>query len=424
MGTNTTGDVGIYKPADDEENWGSAVRASFDDIDTFITALKGMQFEEGTETGTDTTPSISGFSILKLTQSSATNITDFDDGVDGQLLIVYATNANSTLVHDGTNIDNSGDANITLAANTFVIYYLESTKWIEITRSPDLITFSNISGTISAGQYGSSSIAEADIAANAVAQGKLKLTATSVSIGAGSVQSLGGYATWFLPVTETDNAYGTPLHLYSRVMTLAPGDVELYNPSGSGVTVTGVIYRVSASPPHKLAGEDDWGTFVWLLRDKATLEVEGYQVSQDPPWDGPSIYPKDDPDRLRDHPHPWHSSGIPDGKEVVLVHIGDNDDVEYSEGKARADAFRARHSSKVRSLPAAAALLKRASDIESTSPEKIVTKRRNYYNLRAQVTGESYADLILTPEVLSANSESGMVSGVEEFDSVVRIVKV
>jgi hypothetical protein len=69
---------------------------------------------------------------MNITNSGATTITDFDDGVDGQVLYLSFSDANTTLT-DGGNLLLSGD--YTSAANSTLTLLRVATGWREESRS-------------------------------------------------------------------------------------------------------------------------------------------------------------------------------------------------------------------------------------------------------------------------------------------------
>ncbi len=86
-------------------------------------------------TDLDTTPSVKGQRrTFRCSNSGATTITNFDDGVPGQYIKVYFTNANSTINHGG-NFVLKGSANVTPVANGFMEFFRPTTVWIESGRS-------------------------------------------------------------------------------------------------------------------------------------------------------------------------------------------------------------------------------------------------------------------------------------------------
>ena len=91
-----------------------------------------------TATDADTTPTVANSSTLYLANTGATSITDFDNGTEGQILEVIATNANTTLVHSA-NLTLTGSTNIAMTAYSSVTFRRVPTsisaRWVEIARS-------------------------------------------------------------------------------------------------------------------------------------------------------------------------------------------------------------------------------------------------------------------------------------------------
>ena len=80
----------------------------------------------------DATPSVSANSVW-LT-GGTTTITDFDDGVTGQVITVIAEH--EIIITDGTNIFLSGSSNWTMTATaTLTLICKADNKWYEIARS-------------------------------------------------------------------------------------------------------------------------------------------------------------------------------------------------------------------------------------------------------------------------------------------------
>ena len=89
-------------------------------------------------TDADTTPSVAGVGTLICTNTGATSITALDGGTDNQIVVVFATNGNTTLVHSST-LMLTGSANQTLTAYSSITFAKVPTaisdRWIEIARS-------------------------------------------------------------------------------------------------------------------------------------------------------------------------------------------------------------------------------------------------------------------------------------------------
>lgn len=86
-----------------------------------------------TFTDADTTPSVKNRTLYKATNTSATTITDFDDGYDGQVIQVTAENSNTTISH-GSNILLTGNANFAMTSGETLTVRLDGTTWHEVGR--------------------------------------------------------------------------------------------------------------------------------------------------------------------------------------------------------------------------------------------------------------------------------------------------
>lgn len=83
----------------------------------------------------DTTPSVLNASHIFIANSGATSITDFDDAVDGQILICVFSDSNTTITRDNAYL--SGGANFTSTANDILTlrYSTGAGLWTEVSRS-------------------------------------------------------------------------------------------------------------------------------------------------------------------------------------------------------------------------------------------------------------------------------------------------
>jgi len=86
----------------------------------------------------DTTPSVALSNVFLVTNTVATTITDFDDGEEGQLLLLSFADANTTLT-DGGNLLLEG--NFVSTANSTILLLKVSTGWRELSRSMNAGTF-------------------------------------------------------------------------------------------------------------------------------------------------------------------------------------------------------------------------------------------------------------------------------------------
>jgi len=76
----------------------------------------------------DTTPSVQGVRVLRVQNSAATTITNFDDPADGQRLTVLVQDANTTIA-DGTNLEMYGVSYTAAAGNASFEYIYDGTIW-------------------------------------------------------------------------------------------------------------------------------------------------------------------------------------------------------------------------------------------------------------------------------------------------------
>ena len=80
------------------------------------------------------TPSVSGANAVRLTDATATTLTDFADGVSGQILVVLASNSNTTIDH-APNIALAGSANWTMSNGDILVLWRVGSLWRELSRS-------------------------------------------------------------------------------------------------------------------------------------------------------------------------------------------------------------------------------------------------------------------------------------------------
>ena len=110
-----------------------------------LTDVSGFEFDgswltaptrlkTGTYTNADATPTVAGVNRLVITNSGATTITDFDDGVAGQVIVLQFADANTTV--NRTSCYLAGGANFTSSGNdTLVLVQNDAGLWEEISRS-------------------------------------------------------------------------------------------------------------------------------------------------------------------------------------------------------------------------------------------------------------------------------------------------
>jgi hypothetical protein len=87
---------------------------------------------------TGATPSVDGISVLSVENSSATTITGFAGGSEGQFIHLYFLNANTTLQNSGT-FTLTGSTDVTPTAGSVVTMMKVppgiSNRWVEVSRS-------------------------------------------------------------------------------------------------------------------------------------------------------------------------------------------------------------------------------------------------------------------------------------------------
>lgn len=131
-GTNTTGDLSLYKPAVDETGWGANVNTNMDTIDAQVTDLnKGVWKAEAAFGNGDTTPTIGSGGLFRTANTGATSITDFDDPEDNPIIVVRIADANTTIV-DGSGIELISNANELAASGDVYLFYYDGTDYRQI----------------------------------------------------------------------------------------------------------------------------------------------------------------------------------------------------------------------------------------------------------------------------------------------------
>jgi hypothetical protein len=108
-----------------------AIRGNYDGeraIGNEVTVEKISQVDI---TDADATPSVSLGSFFKAANTGATTITNFDNGTEGQKIIIHSTNTNTTIAHN-VNIHNQSGVNISMAVNTSRQYIYNGTYWMEL----------------------------------------------------------------------------------------------------------------------------------------------------------------------------------------------------------------------------------------------------------------------------------------------------
>jgi hypothetical protein len=93
----------------------------------------GIAYRAGTYTAGSTTPSVSGISFLNISNSSATTITNFTGGVDGQIITLYFNDSNTTITRNNAYL--SLGLNFTSTAYDILTLISFNGLWYEVSRS-------------------------------------------------------------------------------------------------------------------------------------------------------------------------------------------------------------------------------------------------------------------------------------------------
>lgn len=119
---------------DSSRNWAQWFSHFFQSVFTF---LGNGFFQYGPTisfTVADTTPSVAKGNRFKEVNTGATVITAFDDGTDGQEIIILFTTGNTTIT-DGASLQLAGGVNFVGTANDILTLILFGTVWLEKSRS-------------------------------------------------------------------------------------------------------------------------------------------------------------------------------------------------------------------------------------------------------------------------------------------------
>lgn len=87
----------------------------------------------GSYSAGDTTPTVAGVSVLRIVNASPTTISGFDDGVNGQLLILKFDDANTTI--NRTNAYLAGGVNYVSGVDDTLVLFRLAGAWYELCRS-------------------------------------------------------------------------------------------------------------------------------------------------------------------------------------------------------------------------------------------------------------------------------------------------
>lgn len=105
--------------------------------DTSISFQIQEPLGELTATDLDVTPNVTGVSTLVISNSVATNVTNFDGGSSRHRLTLIFTNGNTTLVHGASTIVLKGAIDVTPTTNQIInlVKHSGQAYWIEESRN-------------------------------------------------------------------------------------------------------------------------------------------------------------------------------------------------------------------------------------------------------------------------------------------------
>ncbi len=183
----------------------------------------------------------------------------------------------------------------------------------------------------------------AHIADDAIGLDQLKMTLGTVSTTSNVDVDL----------TLPGGAYGFCPQLSSNLSSFSTMDVRSYTNNATGYvsevsvkagnssTATVRQYYIQSSPPYKI-GDQTWGHFLFILRNKADQKIIGTYEAPDPPWayNGSPWNVKDSKERIQEVPHPfcqYHHEDLPSDLEIVMVDLRETD-----VDKIKSDAMKAK----------------------------------------------------------------------------------
>lgn len=106
------------------------MRTKINEIDTAQT--EDLLPSLSTADNADTSPSVTGVFGLKTVNAGATLISFFDDGYEGQVIILVAGEGNTTIQHDTGLIQLTSQANVKLLTGEALLFILSGTVWREV----------------------------------------------------------------------------------------------------------------------------------------------------------------------------------------------------------------------------------------------------------------------------------------------------
>lgn len=118
---------------DASQNVGIGTTSPSYPLDVVGSARGGIVHRQGTYTNGSTTPSVAGVSFLVISNSSPTTITNFINGVQGQVIYLLFEDSNTTVDRSNAYLNNSTNF-VSSSADTLVLLY-RAPYWYEISRS-------------------------------------------------------------------------------------------------------------------------------------------------------------------------------------------------------------------------------------------------------------------------------------------------
>ena len=105
--------------------------------DAMAWGMAPLILKELTAAADDVTPTVANVNVLKIgANTTATAITQLDDALSGQMMILIGTSAsNSSTIADGGNFKLNGSTWTASVDETLVLYTTDGTTWIELSRS-------------------------------------------------------------------------------------------------------------------------------------------------------------------------------------------------------------------------------------------------------------------------------------------------
>lgn len=105
----------------------SAVDITGGNVKAVLIGATGTGYTPG-----DTTPSVAGISYMSIANAGATTITQFDDGIAGQRLVLTFSDANTTISRANAYL--AGGVNFVSSNRATLELIYDGTNWIELSR--------------------------------------------------------------------------------------------------------------------------------------------------------------------------------------------------------------------------------------------------------------------------------------------------